>query len=62
MITNESIYRCYNDCLKDFLQKNNIRYFLVARDIVTNKKFYAFEKNKNFFDAMNKWEENNPKK
>lgn len=61
MITNKNIYRCYNDCLKDFLQKNNIRYFLVARDIVTGHKFYAFEKTDIFLDILKKWEENNPK-
>lgn len=55
------VYRCYSEKLKNFLLVNNIEYFLVAKDIVTNKKFYAFEKNKNFFDVMDKWEESNPK-
>lgn len=61
MITNEIIYRCYNDYLKDFLRKNNIKYFLVARDIVTGHKFYAFEKTTALLDMLKKWEENNPK-
>ena len=58
---NKDVYRCYNCVLKDFLVENGIRYFLVAKDIVTNKKFYAFEKTNNFLDVLNKWEENNPK-
>lgn len=58
---NKDVYRCYNSLLKNFLVKNNIRYFLVAKDIVTDRKFYAFEKTDSFLDALNKWEENNPK-
>lgn len=58
---NKDVYRCYNNMLKDFLIKNDIRYFLVARDIVTNQKFYAFEKTSRFINMLNKWEENNPK-
>ena len=62
VITNVDIYRCYSDPLKDFLIDNDIRYFLVARDIVTNKKFYAFEKNNRFLTALEQWESTNPKK
>ena len=58
---NEDVYRCYSDLLKDFLSTNGISYFLVARDIVTNKKFYAFEKTNQFLKALEKWEKNNPK-
>ena len=58
---NKDVYRCYNDLLKDFLAKNNIQYFLVARDIVTDQKFYAFEKTHEFLEVLNKWESNNPK-
>jgi hypothetical protein len=58
---NKDVYRCYNDLLKDFLINNGSRYFLVARDIVTNQKFYAFEKTIEFLNTLNKWEENNPK-
>lgn len=49
MLNNKDVYRCYNSILKNFLVKNNIKYFLVARDIVTNQKFYAFEKTEEFF-------------
>ena len=62
MIQNTDIYRCYDVKLKDFLLQQDIKYFLVARDIVSNKKFYAFEKTKDFFDAFDKWDINNPKK
>ena len=61
MITNADIYRCYSDLLKNFLLSNNIQYFLVARDIVTGKKFYAFEKTAKFLYVLNQWNENNPK-
>ena len=62
MIQNQDVYRCYNDLLKNFLVKNGQRYFLVARDIVTNQKFYAFEKTNDFFNTLNLWENNKPKK
>lgn len=58
---NKDVYRCYNNLLKEFLAKNNIHYFLVARDIVTNQKFYAFEKTDIFCSALKEWEDNNPK-
>lgn len=61
-MTNQNVYRCYNELLKDFLVKNNVRYFLVARDIVTNHKFYAFEKTNEFLNALTEWEKNSPKK
>jgi hypothetical protein len=59
---NKDVYRCYNNLLKIFLINNGLQYFLVARDIVTNQKFYAFEKTFEFLNVLNKWEENNPKK
>ena len=58
---NKDVYRCYNDLLKNFLIESGLKYFLVARDIVTNQKFYAFEKTEQFVNILNKWEENNPK-
>lgn len=58
---NKDVYRCYNNLLKNFLTKNGLKYFLVARDIVTNQKFYAFEKTSRFLNVLNQWEENNPK-
>ena len=61
MIQSENIYRCYSNCLKDYLAENGIRYFLVAKDIKSNKVFYAFEKTNEFFKLMQQWEENNPK-
>ena len=47
--------------LKDFLAKNGQMYFLVARDIVTNQKFYAFEKTEEFLHVLNAWENNSTK-
>lgn len=62
MISNKDIYRCYSNYLKDYMATNGIKYFLVARDIVTNQKFYAFEKTDNFRNVLNQWEQTNPKK
>lgn len=61
MIQSENIYRCYSNCLKDYLTKNDIRYFLVAKDIKSNKVFYAYEKTQRFFELVEQWENNNPK-
>lgn len=58
---NKDVYRCYSNCLKDYLTKNDIRYFLVAKDIKSNKVFYAYEKNKKLLDFIQQWENNNPK-
>jgi hypothetical protein len=62
MLTKDDLYRCYSVNLMQFLSKNNIKYILVAKDIVTNKKFYVFEKTDEFLDAFKQWELNNPKK
>lgn len=62
MMRSDDVYRCYSNCLKDYLAKNGVRYFLVAKDIKSNKVFYAFEKTKTFFALMQQWENNNPKK
>lgn len=61
MIQNKDVYRCYSGLLKDFLANKGIEYFLVARDIVTKQKFYAFEKTNDFHNALIQWEKNNPK-
>ena len=44
MITKEDFYRCYSFNLMKYLEKYNIRYLLVAKDIKSNKVFYLFEK------------------
>ena len=61
MITNKDIYRCYSVNLMKFLAKNDIRYILVARDIKTNKVFYAFEKTNKLRETICRWEQNSPK-
>lgn len=61
MIQPENVYRCYSNCLKDYLASHGIRYFLVAKDIKSNKVFYAFEKTSILFELMQQWERNNPK-
>lgn len=61
MITNKDIYRCYSINLMEHLAKNNIRYILVAKDIKSNKVFYAFEKTDKFMCLLQQWINNNPK-
>lgn len=61
MIDKTMIYRCYSVNLMEYLAKNDVKYFLVAKDIKSNKVFYAFEKNDNFLQLLQQWIDNNPK-
>lgn len=61
MITNKDIYRCYSVNLMQFMADNDVRYFIVAKDIKTNKVFYGFEKTENFIRLLQQWIDNNPK-
>ena len=61
MITNKDIYRCYSTNLMQFMATNGIRYFLVAKDIKSNKVFYTFEKTEKFLQLLQQWVDNNPK-
>ena len=61
MIDNTMIYRCYSVNLMQYLAENDVRYFLVAKDIKSNKVFYAFEKTENFLQLLQRWIDNNPK-
>lgn len=61
MITNQDVYRCYSVNLMRFMEEYNIRYFLVAKDIKSNKVFYAFEKTDKFLQLLQQWIDNNPK-
>ena len=61
MITKEDFYRCYSFNLMKYLEKYNIRYLLVAKDIQSNKVFYLFEKTTKFNQLLQQWENNNPK-
>lgn len=56
------IYRCYSNNLKEFLMTGGLRYLLLAKDIKTDKTFWAFEKTEKFESLMKKWEENSPRK
>jgi hypothetical protein len=60
MITNKDVYRCYSVNLMQFLTANNIRYFLIAVDIVTNRQFWAYEKTEMFNELLQKWIDSNP--
>ena len=61
MIDATMLYRCYSTNLMKYLEKNDIRYFLVAKDIKSNKVFYAFEKTDRFLQLLQRWIDNNPK-
>lgn len=61
MIDNKSVYRCYSTNLMQFMAEHNIRYFLVAKDIKSNKVFYAFEKTDEFLKLLQQWVNNSPK-
>ena len=60
MITNKDVYRCYSVNLMQFMATNSVRYFLVAKDIKSNKVFYAFEKTDQFLQLLQQWIDNNP--
>jgi hypothetical protein len=62
MITNKDIYRCYSVSLMQFMNTHDVRYLLIAIDVVTKKKFWAYEKTDNFNMLLQQWEKNNPKK
>lgn len=61
MITNKDIYRCYSVNLMEYLAKYDVRYFLVAKDIKSNKVFYAFERTDKFLQLLQQWIDNNPR-
>ena len=58
MITSRDIYRCYSVNLMEYLAKHDIRYLLVAKDIKSNKVFYAFEKTDKFIQVLQQWIDN----
>ena len=62
MITNKDVYRCYSVNLMQYLTQNNVRYFLIAIDIVTHRQFWAYEKTDIFNRMLKTWIKNNPKK
>lgn len=62
MIQNTDIYRCYSVNLMQFLTRNNERYILIAKDIKSNRQFWAYVKTERFNVLLNQWVNNNPKK
>ena len=62
MITNKDVYRCYSVNLMQYLTSNNIRYFLIAIDVVSHKKFWAYERTSKFNELLEVWINSNPKK
>lgn len=62
MITNKDVYRCYSVNLMQFMAANDIRYFLIAIDVVTHRQFWAYEKTERFNMLLKQWVDNNPNK
>ena len=62
MIQNTDIYRCYSVNLMQFLSRNDVRYILIAKDIKSDRQFWAYVKTDKFNDLLQQWIENNPKK
>lgn len=61
MITNKDVYRCYSVNLMQFMAANDVQYFIVAKDIKSNKVFCGFEKTERFMQLLQQWIDNNPK-
>jgi len=61
MITNMDVYRCYSVNLQQYLAKHDVRYFLIAKDIKSDRTFWAYEKNDKFNKLLKQWVDNNPK-
>ena len=62
MIGNEDIYRCYSVSLMQFLSQNNERYILIAKDIKSDRQFWAYVKTDRFNQLLRQWIDSNPKK
>lgn len=62
MIKNTDIYRCYSVNLMQFLSQHDVRYILIAKDIKTDRQFWAYVKTNEFNTLLKQWIENNPNK
>ncbi len=45
-----------------FLSKNGVRYILIALDIKSQRKFWAYVKTDKFNKLLKQWIQNNPKR
>ena len=55
MLTKDNLYRCYSDKLTKYLNERGLPYLLIAIDVVTNKKFWLFEKTPELFFYIDEW-------
>ena len=62
MINNTDIYRCYSVSLMQFLSQHDERYILIAKDIKSDRQFWAYVKTYKFNKLLKEWIDNNPKK
>lgn len=62
MISNTDIYRCYSVNLMQFLSQHEVRYILIAKDIKSDRQFWAYVKTDEFNTLLKQWIDNNPKK
>lgn len=61
MIQNTDIYRCYSVNLMQFLTQNGERYILIALDVKSQRKFWAYIKTDRFDKLLKQWINGNPK-
>lgn len=61
MIQNTDIYRCYSVNLMQFLSQHGVRYILIALDVKSQRKFWAYVKTDEFQKLLRQWMDNNPK-
>jgi len=54
-------YRCYSDSIKKFVMERGCKYILIAKDCVTDKMFWLFEKTEQFNNALCEWKKQHPK-
>ena len=62
MIQNTDIYRCYSVNLMQFLSRNDVRYILIALDVKSQRKFWAYVKTDKFNTLLKQWIDSNPKR
>jgi hypothetical protein len=52
LITQEQLYRCFDQKLKWYLLDNGCKYLMVARSTTSDDKFWLFERTDNFEDLL----------
>jgi len=61
MFINNKFYRCYSNPIKEFAMENGCRYVLIAKDCVTDKLFWLFERTDKFNNSLEEWKRQHPR-